>query len=445
MAMLVPSTLLAFDDTDSPEGMCTTHLAALVLEELSDYDLIGLPRLVRLNPNVPWKTRGNAAICMPLGRASGSGRICGSLKGEPVRCHSKGRPGDPEDVLGQASKVLERVARFDCAKTNPGIVASNQKPPPSLYWRTVRGIVPLADVEGILRRGGAVWKKYKEGRGIIGASAAMAWRPRDRTWEVITYRSPERVGTPRTIDPGSVIAMDRATRWTFNNYDYENDHVAIAPGSPCPILYGVRGDRAPELLRARKMIKGEEPESWLLFLTNQATEDHVMERRIGSLEPWQSARVRARVVERPKTIIGGHVIVRVSDGAEIDAAFYEPSRSFREVARHLLPGDEVVLYGSVRDVPRSLNVEKMLVNKLVLDFRKAHNPICKGCEKSMGSMGKDKGYRCKICGMRAPLEAAIFEVVPRKIRMGWYEPPVASRRHLHKPIRRMSRKDVDNL
>ncbi|MGQ9587844.1 MAG: TiaS agmantine-binding domain-containing protein [Thermoplasmata archaeon] len=299
MAMLVPSTLLAFDDTDSPEGMCTTHLAALVLEELSDCDLIGLPRLVRLNPNVPWKTRGNAAICLPLGRASGAGRACGSLKGEPVKFYSKGRPVDPENVLDQASKVLERVARFDCEKTNPGIVASNRKPPPSLYWRAVRGIVPLADVERILSNGGAIWRKYKEGRGIIGASAAMAWRPRDRTWEVIAYRSPERIGTPRTIDPRSVIAMDKATRWTFNNYDYENEHVAIAPGSPCPILFGIRGDRASELLRAREMIEGEEPESWLLFLTNQATEDHIVKRRISSLERWHSARVRARVVERP--------------------------------------------------------------------------------------------------------------------------------------------------
>ncbi|MGQ9587845.1 MAG: tRNA(Ile)(2)-agmatinylcytidine synthase, partial [Thermoplasmata archaeon] len=143
--------------------------------------------------------------------------------------------------------------------------------------------------------------------------------------------------------------------------------------------------------------------------------------------------------------IGGHVIVRISDGVEMDAAFYEPSRGFREVARELLPGDEVVLYGSVREAPRSLNVEKMRVSKLVQDFQKVHNPICKKCGKSMGSMGKGRGYRCKICGKKASLEAAKFRVVRRRIKTGWYEPPVASRRHLHKPIRRMSRDDIDNL
>jgi tRNA(Ile2)-agmatinylcytidine synthase len=445
MAMLVPGTLLAFDDTDSPEGMCTTYLAALVIEELSDYDLIGLPRLVRLNPNVPWKTRGNAAICLSMGEGSGRPRVCGSVGWGPLRCFPSGKPADAAELVHRASKVLERVARFDCDMTNPGIVASNRKPPPSLYWRAVREVVPLSEVEGMLDHSGAVWKKYKTGRGIIGAAAAMSWRPRDRTWEVIAYRSPDLIGTPRDIDAKSVIRMDKATRLTFNNYDYENGHIAIAPGSPCPILFGIRGDSAEELLKARTMIKGEKADKWLLFLTNQATEDHIVDRRIADLRPRDSARVRVRVVSPPVTIPGAHVILRVSDGAEIDAAFYEPSRAFRDVARALLPGDTLTLYGSVRTSPRSLNVEKMHVRKLVEDVRKVHNPVCKTCGKSMGSMGTGQGYRCKKCGAKALAEAAEFRAFPRAVRPGWYEPPVASRRHLHKPIRRMSRVDVDNL
>jgi len=439
MGVFVPATYLAFDDTDSPEGMCTTYLAALVLEELDEYDLIGLPRLVRLNPNIPWKTRGNAAICLPLGRATGQGKLCGSLSGGKTRCYSSGKPADPRELVARTAKVLERVAEFDCEQTNPGIVAATKRPPPSLYWEAVRGIVPLKKVEHLLKERGAVWKKYKKGRGVIGSAAAISWRPRDRTWEVIAYRSPERFGTPRRIDPNSVVSMDRATRATFNNYDYENDHIAIAPGSPCPILFGIRGDSATELLRARIMIKSEPPDKWLLFMTNQATEDHIVPRRISELEPMMSVRVRAHVVTNPMTIAGGHVIVRVSDGDEIDAAFYEPSRSFREIARELLPGDEVTLYGSVRKVPRSLNVEKMHVRSLVDDVRKTRNPVCPDCGKSMGSMGADQGYRCKKCGIKAGHDAAEWSLVPRGLKPGWFEPPVASRRHLHKPLRRMSR------
>jgi tRNA(Ile2)-agmatinylcytidine synthase len=193
------------------------------------------------------------------------------------------------------------------------------------------------------------------------------------------------------------------------------------------------------------MIKGEPPDKWLLFLTNQATEDHIVSRRVSELEPMMSARVRATVAASPTTIAGGHVFVRVSDGNEIDAAFYEPSRSFREVARKLLPGDEVTLYGSVRKVPRSLNVEKMHVRTLVDHRTKVRNPVCPDCDKSMGSMGLNQGFRCKKCGAKAGPEAAEWVLAPRALKPGWYEPPVASRRHLHKPIRRMSRADIDNL
>ena len=181
-----------------------------------------------------------------------------------------------------------------------------------------------------------------------------------------------------------------------------------------------------------------------MFMTNQATEDHIVSRRIGGLKPMMSARVRAKVAARPRTITGGHVIVPVSDGDEIDAAFYEPSRSLRDVARGLLPGDEVTIYGSVRAVPRSLNVEKMGITKLAEDLQKVSNPVCKVCGKSMGSMGTDQGYRCKKCGSKTGAERAKWKQVPRSIRSGWYEPPVASRRHLHKPIRRMSRADIDS-
>jgi tRNA(Ile2)-agmatinylcytidine synthase len=441
----VAQTLLAFDDTDSPDGMCTTYLATLVIEELRDFDLIGLPRLVRLNPNVPWKTRGNAAICLSFGRGKGRSGLCGQIGGSVVKYYRSGDSADPRELVRRASRVLERVAAFDCEGTNPGIVGSNQRPKPSLYWKAVREIVELQDVESHLRSIGAVWKKYKKGRGVIGAAAAMAWRPRDRTWEVIAYRSQARVGTPRDIDPNSVIKMDRTTKATFNNYDYENGHIAISPGSPCPILFGIRGDSPEELLLAKDMIRGESPERWLLFMTNQATEDHIVPRKVASLRPRDSARITAKVAKPPVTIPGKHVIVRVSDGSEIDAAFYEPSRSLRDPARALVPGDEVVLYGSVREQPRSLNVEKMLVSKLVRDVRKAHNPKCRRCNKRMGSLGTGQGFRCKKCGSKKPAGAAEKVVMPRSIKRGWYEPPVASRRHLHKPLRRMSRVNIDNL
>ena len=137
--------------------------------------------------------------------------------------------------------------------------------------------------------------------------------------------------------------------------------------------------------------------------------------------------------------------MKLSDGAEIDAAFYEQSRGMRDAARALLPGDEVVAYGSVRSSPRSLNVEKLQVISLSSHTKKAANPPCPKCKKRMGSMGSGKGYRCKLCGAKAPASAAEFEPVSRSVAVGWYEPPVSSRRHLHKPLRRMSRGNINKI
>ena len=441
----MPATYLGFDDTDSPQGMCTTFLATLMLSEIAGCDLIGLPRLVRLNPNVPWKTRGNAAVCLPLGHGTGRGRVCGEVDGRPVKCYGRGMPADQETVLEAATEVLERVAEFDCDNTNPGIVVTNNRPSQRLYWQAVRGVVSLEQVERELKSIGASWKGFKNGRGVIGAASSISWRPHDRTWEVISYREDVRIGTKREISTRSVTDMDRATEHTFHNYDPENGHVAICPASPCPVLFGIRGDDPDELLDARTMIEGERPRSWLLYLTNQGTDDHIVRRGVNELRSGMSARVRVTVASVPKSIEGGHVILRATDGHEIDVAFYEPSGALNRAAGRLLPGDEIEVFGSVRDTPRSLNAEKMRVVSTVPLRSKRANPKCYTCGKRMGSMGAGQGFRCKICGAKAPSDAAEMETVERGIAAGWYEPPVSSRRHLYKPVRRMSRVNINNL
>ena len=53
---------IGIDDTDSLKGGCTTYMTTLLVKEFAEYDLIGYPRLVRLNPMIPIKTRGNGAV-----------------------------------------------------------------------------------------------------------------------------------------------------------------------------------------------------------------------------------------------------------------------------------------------------------------------------------------------------------------------------------------------
>ena len=57
---------IGLDDTDSTKGGCTTYLTAVLIEKLEKFNVqfIDYPGLIRLNPNVPWKTRGNGALCL---------------------------------------------------------------------------------------------------------------------------------------------------------------------------------------------------------------------------------------------------------------------------------------------------------------------------------------------------------------------------------------------
>jgi len=426
---------IGVDDTDSLEGMCTTFLATELVSELTkDHDLIGYPRLVRLNPNIPWKTRGNGAICLRFGKGVGRGIVVGQIGDRPVRSFARARGrDDPASVGDRVARLVERRSEFRDPTTNPGFCILPEPPRATLYWSAVRRIVTKDEAIGAIRAPG-VLQEYKNGRGIIGALAATAWRPRDRTYEVLCYRAPTRWGTPRALEPDSVREMDRAFPSTFNNYDYDCNRVVIAPHSPCPVLFGIRGDDAAVLPAAMRTVRGERPASWLVFETNQGTDDHVL--RSVRLKPQTTVRVDRRVSELPRAIRGGHVIVGLSG---LDATAYEPSKGFRNTVRALRPGDRVRVVGSIRDEPRTLNIEKLLVLSLVDDIRKRANPLCPMCGKRAKSTGKMAVFRCSRCGRRFPRSAAPVENVPRLLALGWYEPPVGSRRHLSMPLKRLAR------
>ena len=59
---------IGFDDTDSPTGMCTTFLAYKIVDLLKkqETEFLDFPKLIRFNPNIPWKTRGNGAVSLKL-------------------------------------------------------------------------------------------------------------------------------------------------------------------------------------------------------------------------------------------------------------------------------------------------------------------------------------------------------------------------------------------
>ena len=344
-----------------------------------------------------------------------------------------------DNIKTIVQETVEEYSKIDDDNTNPGLVILKKQPDFEEYQKTVRGIVALQNVKNVLHSSDAYYKGYKNCRGLIGATAAIAWSPvTDKTYELITYRESNRWGTKRSVDDESTKTMDKTCTSTFDNYDYLNNHNRLVPNSLCPVLYGIRGDVHEDVIRAYSMIESEPVESWIIFETNQGTDDHLQKITIGGIQPYQSVIVEGSVSRNPSTIEGGHVIFTINDATgTIDCAAYEPTKQFRTVIRELVVGDIVEVYGGVRDNPLTVNIEKIDIKHLTKIVEKVENPLCPQCGKHMKSKGTQQGYKCKHCGTVE--KKPILREKQRAIQTGFYEAPVCVRRHLSKPLKRVHR------
>jgi len=417
---------IGIDDTDSPRGGCTTYVAALLVERLARLvEFTDYPNLVRLNPNIPWKTRGNGAICL---------RVESSWDSIPK-------------VKEIVTETVEENSDIAYDKTDPGIVFLQGQVMTDVLWfgeYCLHEVATKAEALKVLKhcRGEAVC--YGSGRGLIGALAAVG-NPLmgDHTYEFLAYRRPDRRGSPRKVDIDSVLLMDELTRGeTFSNIDRENRRILITPRGPDPVLVGIRGE-SPEAVKEGflRVSLSEGVERWTIFRTNQATEAHLPPiNKVASARPYCPIAIEGTVTKAPQSILGGHVFFGVGDGSgEICVAAYEPSGSLRKVVREFRVGDRLRVFGGVRpaegEIPSTINLEKLEVLDLAQEVVYA-NPLCPACGRSMESMGRGKGHRCRGCGFREPLGQQILSPVTRMVEGGLYLPPTRSQRHLSKPLSR---------
>lgn len=425
---------VAVDDTDSMKGNCTTFLATEIIRELSDLDLIGNPRLVRLNPATPWKTRGNGSLVMRFGIGKGEKRFIGRIGDLDIFCFDDCTNEEPDPCM-MRDRIIPLMEEYHEDESDPGLLISRTKPSKNFYRLGVRTILTREIVDREIERIGGITYEIGCGRGLIGCTCGMAWVPEDSTFELLSYRPKERWGTDRIFEPESIMMIDHLFPSTFNSWEDRFHKVAMVPATPCPVMYGLRGDVESDLIEASKMIVTEPIERWMVFLTNQGTDDHIIEYPT-ELIPNQSYLIKGIVASYARHISGGHTIIDIgTDLGTLSCAAYEPSKEFRYVLDWLSPGDEIEVMGELRESPRTLNVEKVHVISVSKESEKISNPICPGCSRTMKSTGSNGRYKCKRCGTSS------FDPVMREVRRqivpGWYEPPTAARRHLSKPLKRM--------
>ncbi|MHC1626107.1 MAG: TiaS agmantine-binding domain-containing protein [Methanoculleaceae archaeon] len=398
---------IGVDDTDSPEGMCTTYLGAVIRRRLEAAECaVREMFLIRLNPTIIYKTRGNAAVCIEA-------------------------EGDPKAAFEIVCRAVEELAMLDHPCTNPGVVVASIRPPPEIYQKAVTDICNLRDALEVLDATGALYRGYGNSRGLIGATAAVAADLPDRTYELLAYRKRSVWGSPRRVDPESFFVADRMTApHTWDTVDRENDVVVAVPHTPDPVLFGIRGESPEWVRRAASYIRSEEPACTGVYTTNQGTDAHLLQGRIGSLSEGRSYRVSGYVSSPPVTGRGGHVTLLIGEGdLRLRCMAYEPTKGFRNLVRRLIPGDLVEVCGSY--IGGSLNLEKFHLIEAAPAVE-VRPPVCPVCGKRMTSAGTGKGYKCRRCGRRA--EDPVRLPVPRELEPGWYEVPPVARRHLSRPL-----------
>jgi tRNA(Ile2)-agmatinylcytidine synthase len=426
--MTIKTMHIGLDDTDSTRKGCTTYVAAVLVEKLGKLgaSFIDYPNLIRLNPNVPWKTRGNGALCLRI-------RYDESIEGQIK-----------ETVL----ETVEEQSDFEFRGTDPGAVFFKREKIPrqikAFAKNALTGIVTLKEALKLLTMFGGEAVGFKKGRGIIGGLAAVGETlQRDYTYEILAYRVPENRGLKRLVDEASVFEMDKTTApYTFNNVDAEKNRVVITPRGPDPILFGIRGETPETVKRAFAIVKPLEPvERWVVFRTNQGTDAHLKKvEKLSQIKPYTPLIVRGAVAANPRMIPKRHVIFPIRDeSAEVDCAAYEPTGTLRKIAGKLIIGDRIEVYGGVRAPsqkrPLTINLEKIRVLELA-PKTVFHNPVCQKCGKRLKSMGKGKGFRCEKCGSRYQGLGKVEVRLKRDLKRSLYITSTRSQRHLTKPLRR---------
>ncbi len=418
---------IGIDDTDSADGMCTTFLTYNLVRYLSRLPgfvrLIDYPNLIRLNPNIPWKTRGNAALALHIETDLSRSKLFEICR-EHVDRFATSKKANAGLVLHEGEVVPQSVCDF--------------------ARRALTSVLSIREAKDLIERTGMSCHGLRAQQGLVGALAAIGNQlKKDFTFELIAYRSKTQI--VRKVDKSKVVRMSRMTApATFNSYDEENDRVLIVPHGLDPVLLGIRGE-TPSAVRSAFRLLGpiENLLGYMIFRSNQGTGEHLEALLdLGNVRAYHSGKVVGTIQSTPKAQMGGHVFFELAnEEGSITCACYEPTGKLRNSALSLIEGDLVEIGGGVRKStskhPKVLNVEYILPVTLA-DHEVLHNPKCTTCNISMSSEGRSQGFRCPKCNAKSPYQSKTRTLVPRAIIAGRvYLPDLNAHRHLSKPLQRL--------
>jgi len=421
---MVEKTVLniGFDDTDSPKGMCTTFLAYKIVDLLQKQktEFLDFPRLIRFNPNIPWKTRGNGAVSIRI------------------------RTRNPSKIKNQIKNLVSKYSDIKNG-ANPGLVFFESDVIPAEFTNfsnlALWQLIKRNNAKRFAKKNDLEFFYQGNGQGLVGAIGAIGYDFQDHTLELLSYRKRTKFGKERKISVESVKIMQEKTfPNTFNSFDTKKGQILITPHGPDPVFYGVRGENVDSLVYATKILKSDEKlDGYMIFKSNQGTGDHLKnELNFENMKPYASGKITGIVLDTPKIVKGGHVFFKIlSKNYEFWCAVYKPT-GISSTASNLIKGDKICVGGGVRKAskkfPRIINLEFIDIIHLEKNLVKS-NPICKKCNKKMKSKGQNQGFQCIRCGKKASKKITVE--ISRKVKKQLYIPNLSAHRHLTRPLQRI--------
>lgn len=402
---------IGIDDVDSHFGGCTTHVMYGVLKALlrdGGARLADFPRLVRLNPYVPFKTRGNAALAVSL--ALDRNMDVGDVK---------------ERVVQMVADMSERRG-----KASPGIVFVEGEVPSELvglYRKALAQLVPKSFAVRLIDR----VAEWRGGRGVIGAAAAIGALMDSFTFELLVYRDPT-AERPR-LDPAGLARAIAAVGPLVYATATKRRLLAMPRGGD-PVLLGIRGLSPPHIFAMMAVLHqhiADHVVGWALYKTNQGTDAHWTAGEVPERPLPYSPYIARGIIIGAKRLPGRHVMLVLDSG--IKAVVYRHLGRIKAVLERC-NGCEAVLIGGVKPHGEDLflYVEKALV---VHDIAAVDMgpPRCEACGGPLTSMGRRGGHKCRRCGARYAAVARLARYRGTGVPWGLHVPREEEWRHLSAP------------
>lgn len=432
---------IGMDNVDSYWGGCTTHFSYLITKRIYELGgwLVDYPKLIRLNPDIPWKTRGNGCVCLET-----------MIKKDKIY---KFTEWCEETLL----TYMDQVDGYS-VKNQPAVVITNgelmcDKDFEMLHDFYSKALCSVVSVDKALEvieniKDKIIFLCHPYGlRGLIGALSALGnMLINDYTYELLIYRRLDERDRDRLKNFSSnIIELLTEDEDTFAHIDPENNKILITPTGPDPVVAGIRGNKLSAIFSVfRRIKKYLDYSGWMVFVTNQGTNANLLSS--GKDNDYYQQIFRKFTLLTKLWLRGGHLFITGESGNEKFAInFYYESGRIRTILDKSLNDRILKLFigGGVKpnkkghEISKVINPQLIVISNTTMDYMERERPICPKCKVTLKSGGMGKLYKCKKCGYNV---VDVEVEVHRKITIpNILLPPYRSILHISKPLKRMGR------